>query len=264
MWAPRGSRSRAKIPTSQATIGGLSGSVTPMMITSVLAVFALANGAPPVYPVAFLSSYEEWAAVTSGDVLKVTFEEPFWPVDQILTGAWTLNGFTFQGFAGTPGPNIYVANFDPPFGSPQWLTANGDEDINVTPTVPLTALAFDAQSDNLGAAFVKVFDTGNNLIGSLTLPARTVRFVGIISGTPIGHVNFSSTLGALQDTGIDNVRIAFFSPTGSPDLNGDGHVDGADLGLVIANWATPGLGDLNFDGTVDGADLGLIIGGWTG
>lgn len=175
MWAPRGSRSRAKIPTSQATIGGLSGSVTPMMITSVLAVFALANGAPPVYPVAFLSSYEEWAAVTSGDVLKVTFEEPFWPVDQILTGAWTLNGFTFQGFAGTPGPNIYVANFDPPFGSPQWLTANGDEDINVTPTVPLTALAFDAQSDNLGAAFVKVFDTGNNLIGSLTLPARTVR-----------------------------------------------------------------------------------------
>ena len=46
------------------------------------------------------------------------------------------------------------------------------------------------------------------------------------------------------------------------DLNGDGKVDGADLGLVIAGWGTPS-GDLNCDRTTDGADLGILIANWT-
>ena len=46
------------------------------------------------------------------------------------------------------------------------------------------------------------------------------------------------------------------------DLNGDGQVNGADLGLVIGGWGQPGPADLNGDGTVDGADLGMVIGTW--
>lgn len=46
------------------------------------------------------------------------------------------------------------------------------------------------------------------------------------------------------------------------DLNGDGHVDGADLGLLLGNWNGSGVGDINGDGTVDGADLGLLLGSW--
>lgn len=47
------------------------------------------------------------------------------------------------------------------------------------------------------------------------------------------------------------------------DLNGDGMVDGADLGLLIAAWdATSGAADINGDGVVDGADLGLLIAAW--
>jgi len=46
------------------------------------------------------------------------------------------------------------------------------------------------------------------------------------------------------------------------DLNGDGVVDGADLGLLIGGWGTSGLGDLNGDASIDGADLGLMIGAW--
>ena len=46
------------------------------------------------------------------------------------------------------------------------------------------------------------------------------------------------------------------------DLNGDGVVDGADLGLALAGWGTPS-GDVNGDGTTDGADLGLILAAWT-
>ena len=46
------------------------------------------------------------------------------------------------------------------------------------------------------------------------------------------------------------------------DLNGDGEVSGADVGLLIANWGGSGAGDLNGDGTVDGADFGLLIAAW--
>jgi hypothetical protein len=46
------------------------------------------------------------------------------------------------------------------------------------------------------------------------------------------------------------------------DLNGDGVVDGADLGALLGGWAHPGPSDLNGDGTTDGADLGILLGNW--
>ena len=47
------------------------------------------------------------------------------------------------------------------------------------------------------------------------------------------------------------------------DLNGDNAVNGADLGLLLANWGQPGPGDLNGDDTVGGADLGLMLAAWS-
>jgi hypothetical protein len=47
------------------------------------------------------------------------------------------------------------------------------------------------------------------------------------------------------------------------DLNGDGAVNGFDLGLLLGGWGQPGTADLNGDGTVDGFDLGLLLGAWT-
>lgn len=49
-----------------------------------------------------------------------------------------------------------------------------------------------------------------------------------------------------------------------PDLNGDGLVDGADLGLMLVGWGSGGPADLDGSGTVDGADLGLLLVAWTG
>jgi len=46
------------------------------------------------------------------------------------------------------------------------------------------------------------------------------------------------------------------------DLNGDGVIDTADLGILISNFGghgNPILGDLNDDNTVDTADLGTLI-----
>ncbi len=46
------------------------------------------------------------------------------------------------------------------------------------------------------------------------------------------------------------------------DLNGDGVVDGTDLGLLLGGWGSPGASDLSGDGTTDGTDLGLLLGNW--
>ena len=48
----------------------------------------------------------------------------------------------------------------------------------------------------------------------------------------------------------------------SADLNGDGTVGGADLGLLLAGWGEPGPTDLDGDGTTNGADLGLLLAAW--
>ena len=56
-------------------------------------------------------------------------------------------------------------------------------------------------------------------------------------------------------------------PPGIPgDLNGDGLVDGADVGLLLAAWGVcPGCPeDLDDNGVVNGADLGLLLVNWTG
>ena len=57
-----------------------------------------------------------------------------------------------------------------------------------------------------------------------------------------------------------------YAPPGLPgDLDGNGSVDGADLGIMLAAWGVcpptcpP---DLDDDGRVDGADLGLLLIDW--
>lgn len=51
----------------------------------------------------------------------------------------------------------------------------------------------------------------------------------------------------------------------SPDINGDGVVNGLDLGELLANYRWNALNvatDLNYDDTVDGADLAILLGAW--
>ena len=50
------------------------------------------------------------------------------------------------------------------------------------------------------------------------------------------------------------------------DVTGNGLVNGADLGLVLAAWASDGTdepgSDVNQDGIVNGADLAFVLGAW--
>lgn len=48
------------------------------------------------------------------------------------------------------------------------------------------------------------------------------------------------------------------------DLNNDGQVNGADLGILLGEWNEEGdnIADLNGDLNVSGADLGILLGAW--
>lgn len=64
--------------------------------------------------------------------------------------------------------------------------------------------------------------------------------------------------------GIIDLCEAGFTPCAA-DFDGNGIVNGADLGALLGSWGpvTPGIPvDLSGDGMVNGADLGILLGAW--
>ena len=75
-------------------------------------------------------------------------------------------------------------------------------------------------------------------------------------------VNGNGTLDAAEYAVVD---LCGLTDAGccTGDLNGDGAVDGVDLGALLGAWgAGTSAGDLNDDGAVDGVDLGVLLGAW--
>jgi hypothetical protein len=69
-------------------------------------------------------------------------------------------------------------------------------------------------------------------------------------------------------TGVLAITCTPDDPPIPGDINGDGVVNGADLGQLLTAWGACGSpqncpADLNGDGTVDGADLGILLTNWT-
>jgi hypothetical protein len=125
--------------------------------------------------------------------------------------------------------------------------ASGTTIMNLTGSYTFSGagLADDVQAWVSGGA-----NHGWVMVGDVSTP-RTVRK---IASRENGTASYRPTL------------IVEWQPGGSPaDLNSDGQVNGADLGLMLAAWG-PCAGcdaDLNGDGQVNGADLGLLLADWS-
>jgi hypothetical protein len=82
-------------------------------------------------------------------------------------------------------------------------------------------------------------------------------------GAPAFNLPAGFTANSVHLNVVDNIWMGAPGPEG--DLDGDGAVNGSDLGLLLAAWGTNDpSADLNGDGFVDGADLGILLGAWTG
>ena len=71
--------------------------------------------------------------------------------------------------------------------------------------------------------------------------------------------------GSVVEAGVDDLRITNVDCTAEVvgDVNGDGVVNGTDLGLLLGAWGTNNpAADLNDDGVVNATDLALLVGAW--
>jgi hypothetical protein len=91
-----------------------------------------------------------------------------------------------------------------------------------------------------------------NVVPNLT---SAMRFRFSISDSPDNSIT---------EAGIDDFSIAAVTCVNPclGDLDGNGVVNGADLGTLLAGWGTGGNSDLDGNGTTDGADLGSLLAAW--
>ncbi len=116
-----------------------------------------------------------------------------------------------------------------------------------------------------------------SLLDSFT-PSQLDTFTVLTAGSLAGFFD-NATPGARLDTvggegsflvdidfGTDQIVLRdFLANTVPADLNGDGFVDGLDLGILLGNFdqtTDPAGGELNGTAPVDGLDLGILLGAW--
>ena len=132
----------------------------------------------------------------------------------------------------------------------------------------MTSIAYNddncACSSGCGTTGISAFSSALNLTNT-GLPLTQELVAGQAYKLVMG--SYSATSGSISGS------LVIDGPAQPPasclgDLNLDGVVNGADLGLLLGAWgACPGdvpgcVGDLNIDGVVNGADLGLLLGAW--
>ncbi|HMN96946.1 MAG TPA: PKD domain-containing protein [Phycisphaerales bacterium] len=144
-------------------------------------------------------------------------------------------------------------------------------------------------------ASMKVFGAESALLGTITTPPSGVNALatgqGFTSTVPVHRIEFTATepgtvligafvglrsgepslgsvdLGSYQGPAGGIVQLDFavaFHGACYGDLDGDGYVDAADLGVLLAAWGfCDGCpADLDGSGSVDAADLGILLGAW--
>lgn len=178
---------------------------------------------------------------------------------------------------GTLNLEIDLADLGAPFSAPITLigTAEGDiitwfgqtdvnqcvqiatKDLTVNAQVRQVTVSLAAQASATGPSpkptCAEIFNV--NLISVPDDDLNFVTFTAFVECIPLPffQINF-----ATHD-------LAFSAQSGAaptPDLNGDGLVNGADLAALLSQWGGDGPADLTGDGVVNGADLANLLSNW--
>jgi hypothetical protein len=120
-----------------------------------------------------------------------------------------------------------------------------------------------------GTLLVAVVDSGSGLFepqlgDAFEILAAPGTVSGAFDNQPVSFVPGTVYLWDVN-VSASSVELSLGAIVPCPaDLSGDGIVDGADLGLLLAAWgACAGcVADINQDGAVDGSDLGLLLASW--
>ena len=111
-------------------------------------------------------------------------------------------------------------------------------------------------------------DAGGTILACNDDGAGCTGFTSLMTATVTCGTQYLVRVGAYGSTGFGTGTLTVTpgattcAPPCPADLDGNGIVNGADLGIVLGNWGNSGAGDINGDGVVNGADLGAILGAY--
>lgn len=111
------------------------------------------------------------------------------------------------------------------------------------------------------SAWVAFVDGGNVNPTTLLRPEDAAWTI-----TSSGTITNARSIVAMARLGADPAaQLVRLLPVRRADIDGDGAVDGADLGALLSGWGTadPAL-DLDGNGVIDGGDLGALLSDWGG
>lgn len=197
----------------------------------------------------------------------------------VHSSEWEV-GFLLLGRGGVP------ADFDPGSGAFGYANsyANASVEFEVDSphrvTIQKTHRFFNGNIDINGDWWLEHWDEGqgrwvlvpNDSPGIL----RPVLCADVSPGKLRLTLDISSTVRLfhpIDDSAID-VRLTVAPLRCAPDLDHDGDVDGADLGILLSRWGysagellfgtepLAGIADLDCDGSVGGGDLGILLAAW--
>ena len=110
--------------------------------------------------------------------------------------------------------------------------------------------------DITGTSSIEPSNTYEVLLELKLLPAPGTKFIAFENA-------IFSEPGAIEIPVDSDDILILGDPPCTADFNGDGVVDGEDMGLFLVSWATDNpVRDLNGNGIVDGPDLGLLLAAW--
>ncbi|HMN95779.1 MAG TPA: FG-GAP-like repeat-containing protein [Phycisphaerales bacterium] len=205
------------------------------------------------------------------------------PVGTVLSGNQAAPNVAFEGTqafltgVGVPGGTAGASDLD---GGPTILTSplfdiDGDDaivsyarwffcdDVGIFGADELRVEV----SNNNGANWTVVETTTTNAGQWVVSDFRVSNFVEPSDQMRVRFWVSDNPNNSVTEAGIDAFRIEAYvcdddpKPTCLADLNSDGVVDGADLGILLGAWGGADA-DLNGDGSTDGADLGILLGAW--
>ena len=99
---------------------------------------------------------------------------------------------------------------------------------------------------------------------NLDLTSDEVRAIIEATAEDKGAPGFDPIYGHGRVNAFAAVSLALAPSCAAADLDCDGDIDGADVGILLAQWGGDGTGDLDGSGVVDSADLGLLLAAWSG
>jgi len=161
------------------------------------------------------------------------------------------------------------------------LTISGESTIEVSVTPQLGTYPAGPQNGDGSCSQGTEVDVSDNANLRIEILDSNGQQIGLRDQNPAGQGETLPTFNLpsagdffirITASNFDDIQLYTMSTTitggGCPgDLNGDGDVDGGDLGTLLGVWGDASgfpSADLNGDGSIDGADLGLLLSCWTG